>query len=110
MNGKEPELKFPVRCALRIIFEGDEAPVLAAAQMILARYRMPEVWEPGRASSGGTWERGQSVTFTVIRPTRSIESSSGSTDGSEKIQALSPFTRMSPSHSRRMPRARTAPR
>ena len=67
MNGKEPELKFPVRCALRIIFEGDEAPVLAAAQMILARYRMPEVWEPGRASSGGKY---RTLGATVTMPDR----------------------------------------
>ena len=67
MSGKAPELKFPVQCALRVIYEGDEAPVLAAAQMVLIKYGMPEIWKPGRASSGGRYH---TLGVTVTMPDR----------------------------------------
>ncbi len=51
----EQELKFPVRCALRIIYDGDDEAVLHSAQAVLEEYLMPEKWTPGRTSAGGRY-------------------------------------------------------
>lgn len=60
----EQELKFPVRCGLRIIFEGEEAPVLAEASMVLATFGIQEEIKPGNTSPGGKY-RSLSVMVTI---------------------------------------------
>ena len=67
----DQELKFPVRCGLRIIFEGEEAPVLAEASMVLATFGMQEELRPGNASSGGKRTRNffPALTITALPAT-----------------------------------------
>jgi len=63
------ELRFPVRCALRIIYEGDPEAVRNAAQAILGEYLMSERWEPGRQSAAGRY---RTLGVTVTMPDRAV--------------------------------------
>ena len=64
---KQPELRFPVECALRVIFEKDAADVPAKAAAVLRKYGMENAWSPGRASAGGRY---LTLGTTVTMPDR----------------------------------------
>ncbi len=67
MSAPAPELRFPVRCPLRIIFEGDGETIRLAAQAVLGEYLMTEQWVPGRSSAGGKYG---TLAVTVSMPDR----------------------------------------
>lgn len=52
---KQAELRFPVECELRVIYDKDAADVPAAAEAVLRRRGMSETWTAGRASAGGRY-------------------------------------------------------
>ena len=64
---KQAELRFPVECALRVIYGKDAADVPAAAEAVLRRHGMGETWEPGRSSAGGRY---LTLGVTVTMPDR----------------------------------------
>lgn len=64
---KNAELRFPVECALRVIYDQSAANVPAAAEAVLRRHGMGETWTPGRSSAGGRY---LTLGVTVTMPDR----------------------------------------
>ena len=61
-------------------------------------------------SGAGTSESEAIAAFTLTRPACSRPESWPATEGRQKTQASCPWTQISPTHSRRTPRANSAPR